>query len=683
MSKHSITELNPEQRAVVEQGNGPCLVLAGAGSGKTKTLVERVAYLLKEGVLPQEILLLTFTNKAAREMLHRVESVLGRTPQGLWGGTFHHVAHRVLRRYAKVIGMTSNFTILDEEDSRDLLKLCVKDVRVDTTAHRFPKPRVLKSIISYSRNSQREIDEVVEERHPKFARDAEVIKEIAVAYESRKRKANAMDFDDLLMNLLSVLEHPDAQQGLAMQFRYVLVDEYQDTNRIQAAIVARFASAHGNVLVVGDDAQSIYSFRAADVGNILRFPEAFPGARTFRIETNYRSTPSILKVANSIIEHNEQQFQKTLRPSRRGGGKPRLVETRSLEDEARAIAQRVLEARDDGVPLGEIAVLFRATHISQFLEMELVKRDIPYDYRGGIRFFERAHIKDVLAFLKIVSNPSDEAAWLRVLRMQPGIGDVGALRIIEMIRDGGGSDPESWTSAVMTLPPRLASGWSGFQDIVRAVLGTAMPGAMIRALTKGAYRDYLEASYPNWQERLDDLEQLARFSDQHTELDSFLAETSLQELFGAERVGRDESDDERMVLSTIHQSKGLEWHTVFVMGMTAATFPNRRALLEDNGIEEERRLFYVATTRAKQDLTFSYALAGGGESAFLRAPSPFLFEIPEELLERIGVTRLSPTPFWNDDRHEDGEPVIVLNRLGERAAPSIKRASFLRDVDEL
>lgn len=705
-------ELNLEQLDVVLHGDGPCLVLAGAGSGKTRTIVYRVAYLLEQGVLPQQILLLTFTNKAANEMLSRVEQLLRRTPRGLWGGTFHHVANRILRRYASAIGYQSNFTILDEEDSLDLLKLCVKDVGVATSERRFPVPAVLKSVISLSRNSQRDLEEVVADRHPKFMRIASEISAVAQRYDERKRRANSMDFDDLLLNLLRVLEQPDPHRALSSQFRYVLVDEYQDTNRIQAAIVSRLASVHGNVLVVGDDAQSIYSFRAADVGNILRFPEAFPGTKTFRIETNYRSTPQILKVANAAIAENEQQFEKTLRPIAGNGGRPQLVQSHTLEDEARWVAKRILELRDDGVPLSEIAVLFRATHLSEFLEMELVKRDIPYDYRGGIRFFERAHIKDVLAFLKVLTNPHDEAAWLRVLRMQHGIGDVGAMEAIQRIQEllvslrGGAADEAiprnteveiatfAFGSLAMTtfrdrenaldLSPRLQAGWRSFLKMAKPLTASAEPAALIRALAKGSYHDYLESEYPNWEERLDDLEQLALFAEKYTEVAAFLADTSLQELFGAERVGTNASEQERIVLSTIHQAKGLEWRAVFVIGLTAAAFPNRRALLEEGGVEEERRLFYVAITRAKERLALSYALSGGVESSYLHAPSPFLSEIPPHLLEPIGVARVPHRP-WRD-RDDDGEPIVVLDAMGERnpmGQAAHPRKGFLRDVEEL
>jgi len=370
------------------------------------------------------------------------------------------------------------------------------------------------------------------------------------------------------------------------------------------------------------------------------------------------------------------------------------------------VAKRILELRDDGVSLPEIAVLFRATHLSEFLEMELVKRDIPYDYRGGIRFFERAHVKDVLAFLKVLTNPSDEAAWLRVLRMQEGIGDVGALSIIERVAatfrspsaargatvspDGGlKASATPWNDFDLSLSPRLQPGWSNFLGMVKQMIGCTEPAAMIRRIAAGSYRDHLEAEYPNWEERLDDLEQLALFAEKYTDPADFLADTSLQELFGAERVGSNASEQERIVLSTIHQAKGLEWRAVFIIGLTSAALPNRRALLEEGGVEEERRLFYVAITRAKEQLALSYALSGGVESSYLHAPSPFLSEIPSELLESIGASRVPASHRWRKD-DDDDEPIIVLDAKGERkesrAASDefrVGRRRFLRDVEEL
>ncbi|MBI2483413.1 ATP-dependent helicase [Candidatus Uhrbacteria bacterium] len=694
MSIHYASELNPEQWEVVRHGDGRCLVLAGAGSGKTRTVVYRVAYLLEQGVLPQEILLLTFTNKAAREMLERVETLLGRHPAGLWGGTFHHIASRVLRRFAAQVGYSSNFTILDEEDTHDLLRASVKALGIDTTARRFPAPAVLRAVMSFHKNAQRPLPEVLEERNAKFAPLAPAIENVMRHYDARKRASNAMDFDDLLLHFLQVLQAPGIAHSFAQQFRYVLVDEFQDTNRLQAEIVSCLAAAHHNLLVVGDDAQSIYSFRAAEVAHILQFPQQAPGTRMFRIETNYRSTPEILDVANAVIANNVEQFPKTLRPVRARRVRPQLVQATSMEEEARYIAKRILELRDQGVPLSEIAVLFRATHLSEFLELELMKRDIPYDYRGGVRFFERAHVKDVLAFLRILSNPADIAAWLRVLQLQEGIGDAGAGDIAERMRSmataqsGAAWIPWQVSGTTLVLPPRLERGWDAFCRMAGPLQAMGDPAILIRALVRGSYRDHVEATYPNASERFEDIEQLAVFAEQYTDVAAFLADMSLQERFRAERVGPNASERERVVLSTIHQAKGLEWHAVFVMGLNANTFPNRRSVLEEGGIEEERRLFYVAVTRARDVLALTYALAGGRDAGFLAAPSMFLQEIDAGLLEPIAVGRPLGTTAWHRPSAsraitDSDDPIIVLDAQGERMPAPQRPRSFLRDVDDL
>ncbi|MBI4433629.1 ATP-dependent helicase, partial [Candidatus Uhrbacteria bacterium] len=380
MAINYANDLNAEQWEVIRTGDGPCLVLAGAGSGKTRTIVYRVAHLLEQGVLPQEILLLTFTNKAAREMLARVELLLGRHPDGLWGGTFHHIASRILRRFASQVGYASNFTILDEEDTHDLLRASVKAVGVDTTARRFPAPAVLRAAISFGRNAQRPLAEVVEQRYAKFSPLVPAIEEVARHYDARKRASNAMDFDDLLLNLLQLLGGSGgATHPLTQQFRYVLVDEYQDTNRIQAAIVSCFAAAHRNLLVVGDDAQSIYSFRSARVKNILEVPRRFdPAAEVITLEQNYRATQPILDACNRVIGHAPERYLKNLYSLRPGGERPAIAMVDDEAAQVEFVIERVLANREAGMELREQAVLFRASHHSGQLEVELTRRGIPY-----------------------------------------------------------------------------------------------------------------------------------------------------------------------------------------------------------------------------------------------------------------------------------------------------------------
>jgi DNA helicase-2/ATP-dependent DNA helicase PcrA len=677
-------ELNQEQLDVVLHGDGPCLVLAGAGSGKTRTVTYRVAYLLENGAEPSSILLLTFTNKAAREMLERVERLLGADAHGMWGGTFHSIANRLLRSYADRLGYTSSFTILDTDDARDLIKACLKDMHIDPKERRFPSPAVCQNIISYTRNVCRTIEDTLALKHPNFEPLGGELTELANRYEDRKRKSNAMDFDDLLWNLLRLLEDAEIGPHIASRFRHILVDEFQDTNAIQARIVSRFASIHRNLLVVGDDAQSIYAFRGADVRNILAFPKAFDGARVFKLLTNYRSTPEILEIANETLKNNVDQFEKDLTGIRPAGEKPCVIPCASAREEAQYVAEQVLQLREQGTALANIAVLFRASSQSQQLELELLKRDVPYEYRGGQKFFERAHVKDVLAFLRVYQNPNDEPAWLRVLGLQTGIGATTAANLALEIRTFGDLPKIIDANVTHLLPGKAREGWKEFTDIARGMNEEApSPSAMIRAIAESQYQELLEREYPNWRERLDDIEQFALFAEGYDALTQFLADVSLYDDVLAKREEAGRGDDERMVLSTIHQAKGLEWDTVFVIHLADGAFPNKRALGEEGGVEEERRLFYVAVTRARRRLFLSYPLTMGFDALVLNRPSQFLDELHPRLLERIELVPArsswsaprSSEHGWNWDSSDDaptgGDDVIELDRYGERRRPSL------------
>ncbi|MCX6785644.1 MAG: ATP-dependent helicase [Candidatus Komeilibacteria bacterium] len=647
-------ELNNEQYQVVTEAEGPCLVLAGAGSGKTRTIVYRVAYLIERGVNPENILLVTFTNKAAREMLLRVEQLLGQAPAGLWGGTFHHIGNRILRKYAAKLGYQPNFTILDEEDSKDLIKVCLKEEDIDLKARRFPSPAVIKDLLSYVRNSQGDLEEVINLRHPKWLKIADKIKKISLKYEQKKQSANSMDFDDLLVNWLKLLRNfPEVKDRLATQFNYILVDEYQDTNYLQAEVVKELAGVHHNVLVVGDDAQSIYSFRAADIGNILNFPKIFTGAKIFRLETNYRSTPEILKLANGVIENNREQFPKVLKPVLASFVKPNVVPAASGSQEAKYIVEQILQLNSEGVPFNKMAVLFRAAFHSQELEFELTKKDIAYEYRGGVRFFERSHVKDVLAFLKVINNPADEVAWHRILNLQTGIGEVTAARIYQSLKTAKDIAEVLSFNLDDVLTPKAELGWQSLVHIFNKLKGADKNlkiEELIRTVIKSNYKDYLEAEYPNFQERLDDLEQLAVFSEKYDDLNVFLSEMSLQESFSASAKAPADKG-EQLILSTIHQAKGLEWQAVFIINLTDNSFPNNRALAEDGGLEEERRLFYVAITRAQKQLFLTYPIIASRASMYLNSPSQFLTEINANLLEEV---KLIEKTIWNRKDLNDG-----------------------------
>jgi DNA helicase-2/ATP-dependent DNA helicase PcrA len=678
-------ELNAEQLDVVLNGDGPCLVLAGAGSGKTRTVTYRVSYLIENGIAPSNILLVTFTNKAAREMLGRVEGLLHTAPAGLWGGTFHSIANRLLRVYAPQVGRTAKFTILDEEDARELIKACVKELAVDTTARRFPSPGTLHAILSFSVNSGTPVREAIQRKHPSFRDIVPTVERIAELYEARKAAADVVDFDDLLVLLRRLLFNNAAvRDRLASQFQYVLVDEYQDTNAVQADIVRQLSSVHNNVLVVGDDAQSIYSFRAARIRNILDFPSAYSDARTFRLVTNYRSTPEILSLANAVIRHNRDQFEKDLRAVRGAFEKPSLVPAANQFQEAQYIVEQILALRDDGVALRDMAVLFRGSFQSQALEFELAKRDVPYDFRGGMKFFQRAHIKDVVAHLRIVANVRDELAWTRVLGMQPGVGSATAAKMVASFRPYDSCD--QLVRSAPSFSGKTGRAAEAVLSTLRNMLASPRPADMIRAVIAGGYRDYLEAEHSDFMERLDDLEQFALFAEPYDEVSRFLEEVTLTDDYGAGREEGGTDDRERLVLSTIHQAKGLEWDAVFVMGLVDGKFPHQRALDEDGGLEEERRLFYVAATRARRRLFLTYPISGGDDTLMFSQPSQFIQELPDGLVEevrlRASTSRLrgpgSPRPSWEDDG-----PTIVLDELGEREPIKPTVGSFLRNVEDL
>lgn len=667
-------ELNEEQLEVVEKGDGTCLVLAGAGSGKTRTITYRVAYLLEKGIDPSSILLVTFTNKASREMTSRVQALVGTSKALPWSGTFHHIAYRMLRKYAPLLGYQNNFTILDSEDSRALLKLCLKAEGLSKTEKRFPSIRAIQGVLSYARNAEKSIDDILNQKHQHWLPYADIFGRIAEEYRKRKLEANAMDFDDLLVNLyILLLKGEKVREKFANQFQYVLVDEYQDTNKIQASIVNLFASVHKNLLVVGDDAQSIYSFRAADITNILAFEKKYPGSQIFRLQTNYRSTPEILNVANDVISFNVDQYEKELKTHRESFAKPELHSFVDNPEEAEFVATRILELEDEGVELKNIAVLFRAAHHSQALEVELTKRNIPYDFRGGLRFFERSHIKDTLAFLRISANSSDAVAWSRVLNMQVGIGPGTAGKIMDRIKQG-----VELEDLGETLPARAKVGWNDFYQIFDRLQNVEQtPAKLIDALLESKYLLYLQQEHENFKERVQDIEQLAVFAEQQPDLSRFLAEASMQESY-ATAAAKNTSGKDKLVLSTIHQSKGLEWDAVFIVHLSAGQFPNDRALKEKNGIEEERRLFYVAITRARKYLYLSYPLTARYSSVLI-GPSMFIDDIGSGLLSKHTNTISGGAVFSNPSDDVDDITYVSEDTPFSDEQPR----SFLKSFDDL
>ena len=659
-------ELNPQQCEAVTAPPGPALVIAGAGSGKTRTLIYRVAYLLENGVSPSQILLLTFTNKAAREMLDRVTSLLPNDVTGLWGGTFHSIGNRMLRRNAEAAGFRPGFSIMDREDQKDMLDSVIVSAGISTKDKRFPKGEVLADVFSYSINTERSIETVLVEKYPYFLPLQSEIESVQKKYEARKKSANSVDFDDLLVKPLRMLE---ADAGIAeyyqRHFEYILVDEYQDTNRIQADFIDQLAARHQNVMVVGDDAQSIYSWRGADFTNILEFPKRYPKAKVYKIETNYRSVPEILSVANSAIAANVNQFRKELQPSRDGGRvKPALVPMSDSNQQAQFVAQRILELRDEGVDLNEIAVLYRAHFHSMEVQMELTRHGIPFQITSGMRFFEQAHVKDVAAFLKFVVNPRDEVAFKRLARLLPGIGARSAEVLWKQTSDRLDEMPAlsadvkvegertrgpvaSFHTLLFDLakvPSKSAKAWAQLVYTLDEIAPRGVPnppGEMIASVIEAIYDDYLKNNFPNYEARREDLNVLQNYSRQYKDAHEFLDQLALVTSLETENeIGSRQEDDEMVNLSSVHQAKGLEWHTVFVIWMSEGMFPSSRSLDSDSAIEEERRLFYVAVTRARDELYLTYPLlrlnAGYGE--MLQRPSRFLNDVPKDLVEEWQVS---------------------------------------------
>jgi DNA helicase II / ATP-dependent DNA helicase PcrA len=660
-------ELNPQQYAAVTAPPGPALVIAGAGSGKTRTLTYRVAYLLEQGIPPDRILLLTFTNKAAGEMMRRVADLLGTQLLELWGGTFHSIGARILRTHAETLGYRRDFTILDRDDARDLIKACVADAGIETKGTHFPKPEVLNEIFSLAINTHKSAVEILETQFSYFSQFAEKISGLSERYTRRKRASNAMDFDDLLALWLKLLqENVEVCEMYQRRFQFILVDEYQDTNKLQGDLIDLLASRHRNVTVVGDDAQSIYAWRGANFLNILDFPKRYPDAKVFKIETNYRSTPEILNVANAAIAGNRNQFKKELTPARKSGMKPAVVACVDAAQQSAFISQRVMELHEEGISLKEIAVLYRSHFHALELQLELTKRQIPFSITSGIRFFEQAHIKDATAYLKLVTNPRDEIAFKRLAQLHPGIAVKGADKLWKIFsaeveffyghgqnkqatpekagaeakpgRDRSAKNPVA--TALETCAPHVgkkaAIAWAQFVATMAQLEEERSPSKMLRLVIDAGYDDYLKENFANYRTRLEDLEQLAVFAYQYNTTEDFLTQLALLTNVEAEN-DKGKGDDERIRLSTIHQAKGLEFEVVFVIMLCDGLFPSARSMENDDD-EEERRLFYVAVTRAKNELYLSYPLirAGFGSSIAdsMQRPSRFLGEIPGDLLNK-------------------------------------------------
>ena len=645
-----VAELNEQHLAAVTSPGGASLVIAGAGSGKTRTLTYRVAWLLENGIKPWNILLLTFTNKAAREMTSRVSELLGPDSDGIWGGTFHSIGNRILRRHAEAIGFRPSFTILDREDQTQLLKSTARDAGAPLKDKRFPKADVLAELFSLSSNTGRPLEEIVHDRFGYFEGITDTITKVRTAYERRKKGANAMDFDDLLIRTNELLRgHSEVAEHYREQFRHVLVDEYQDTNLVQSDLVHLLGSKHGNIMVVGDDAQSIYSWRGANFENILKFPERYEGARTYQIETNYRSVPGILEVANAAIKGNARQFEKNLRAWRKEGARPILAELPTNNDQASYVVSQILELNRQGLEFREMAVLYRAHFHSMEIQLELTRRGIPFELTSGLRFFEQAHIKDVAAFLKFSINPTDETAFRRMVRLLPGVGEKTADNLWSVVKAGIASTAPFGEVLRLAKPPsRAAKIWEQLADTLEEIAPERKPIAPDRAMEtimEAFYEEYMKAEFANYENRREDLRTLTGYSRQFSSTEDFLAQVAL--LTNVDGAGsKRDTDTDRVVLSSVHQAKGLEWRAVFVVWLSEGMFPGSRSVEDPQALEEERRLFYVAVTRGRDHLHLCYPqirLNSGYGEPFQRR-SRFIAELPEHLLDKPGADEAPRKP---------------------------------------
>ncbi len=642
-------ELNEQQYAAVSSRPGPALVIAGAGSGKTRTLTYRVAYLLDQGVDPKSLLLLTFTNKAAREMMERVRELVPMDLSDLWSGTFHSIGNRIFRRHADEVGLTRSFSIMDRDDQKSLMATVIAECDIDTKQRRFPKADVLITIFSLMENTGASLEDLLEVRYPYFEEWAEEIARVAEGYTKKKFETNSVDFDDLLILPLRLFrENEELLARYQKRFQYLLVDEYQDTNAVQSELIHLLAQPQDSVMVVGDDAQSIYSWRGADMDNILSFPDRYPEAKVFKIETNYRSVPEVLELSNAAIAANERQFRKSLKAVREGGSMvPALVPVDDPRTQADFVAQRILELRDEGIELEEMAILYRAHHQSLEVQMELTSRGIPFEITSGLRFFEQAHIKDVAAFLRFVTNRRDEVSFKRFCLLLPGVGAATAGKLWTAWLKVGISreedPPESFSKYLLkfSVPAKAKSSWEQLVYTLDELVvegGYARPAEMIKSVLGGVYEDFMKASFDNYENRRQDVEQLAMYAEGFEDVLELLGQLSLMSSVDGEPSGSQaQVDDEKVVLSSIHQAKGLEWKVVFLIWLADGMFPNGRVLEADDRdmFEEERRLFYVALTRAKDELYLTYPQVNPKSYSgdIITRPSRFLEDCPEEMLE--------------------------------------------------
>ncbi|MEA2024634.1 MAG: ATP-dependent helicase [Actinomycetota bacterium] len=658
--------LNDRQCEAVLHGDGPLLVIAGAGSGKTRTLASRVARLVDEGIPAERVLLLTFTRRAASEMLRRSGALISNRSVGrVWGGTFHAVANRLLRQYGAAVGLADGFTVIDQSDAASLFGMIRTELGFGGSKQRFPKKETIAAVYSRTVNARTPLSETVEERFPWVADHVDALREIFRAYTARKKDHNVVDYDDLLLYWNALLDSPTGGTVRNL-FDHVLVDEYQDTNRSQAEILRSLCGASGNLTVVGDDAQAIYSFRGATVENILGFPEAYENATVVTLEQNYRSTPQILDAANAVIDASSETFQKELWTERPAGRIPDLITCFDEAAQADLVADRVLEHREAGTPLRDQAVLFRTGHHSAGLEIELSRRNIPFVKYGGLRFLEAAHVKDLLALLRILDNPKDELAWNRVLQMIPGIGPATSLKITDHL-DGEAAKDDTDRLVALTVAqfPVVAEAREPMRELQSALRDCRGsegvepgPSQQIERLIPFCTLVF-DRAYEDSTARLTDLGQLAALASEYGTRSRFLTEITLDPPAStSDLAGPPHLDDDYLTLSTIHSAKGGEWRAVFVIHAADGNIPSDMAISDPGGLDEERRLLYVALTRAKDHLhvtvpqRFYHKRFSSSREHSYALPSRFLDPAMEQF-EKITV---------GVSQHGDGAETLVAGK---------------------
>ncbi|WP_028841494.1 ATP-dependent helicase [Thermodesulfobacterium hveragerdense] len=671
-----LRDLNPAQLEAVQTIFGPLLVIAGAGSGKTKTLTSRMAYLVAQGVPPEKILLLTFTKRASKEMVQRAELLLKIDCDKIMGGTFHSIAQYMLRFYGYLLGYPSNFTIIDRGDSEDLINLLRNSLGLAEAKKKFPKKETLANIYSKMINQQKTLEELLKNHYPQFLDFYYEIERLLIEYQNYKKEHHLMDYDDLLVNWLTILKNfPQVREEVGKRFEFIMVDEYQDTNTLQGEIIRYMGERHQNVMVVGDDSQSIYGFRGANYRNIFDFPKLFPNTKIIKLEQNYRSTQPILDLANHIIAKSKLKYTKNLFTLRKNGEKPLLFFAEDEAESSRFVAEKVLELREKGIKLSQMAVLFRSASHSFDLEMELAKRGIPFIKYGGLKLLEAAHIKDFISILRIMVNPKDFLSWNRVLLLLEGIGPRTAEKILEAIKQASNNLFFSLERLTHKFP------FLEFKNLISLLTGVTSfqekPSQCLLKIWEFYQPVFQRLYYEDYHRRERDIEALIDLSEKYNTLEEFLTDLMLEPIEIAEK--DPDSLTDHLVLSTVHSAKGLEWHTVFILSLIEGRFPSVYSLENEEDLEEERRLFYVAVTRARENLFLISPLTTyvRGEGKTLAQVSQFVKDLPSKLI-RVYHKKEEQKRYTNDSGNgkKIGETSFTEKFIRFRVGDIVKHPHF-------